>query len=60
MFVTKSKLNYLIERQDDSISELKMKYWDLLDKHNTLLVHLGLTEVKLPARTELRSKVGSS
>ena len=38
-------------------SILENKYWELLWKHDGLLDHLGLIEVEIPAKTELRSKV---
>ena len=56
MFVTTKRFNWLMDRRDSAIQELQNKYYLLLRKHNLLLTHLGLTEVDVPAKTELRTK----
>ena len=58
MFVTKATLDWRLEQRDRDIKALEAKYWALWHKHNLLLTHLGLTEIDVPAKTELRTKGG--
>ena len=57
MFVTQKRLDRLLRQHDESIRILENKYWDLRWKHDGLLNHLGLIEVEIPAKTELRFEV---
>ena len=52
MFITKAKLESL----EDRIKVLEDRYWFLLGRHHLLLIHLNLSEVDVPARTEIRNK----
>ena len=58
MFVTRKTLDREIEREidlkDDQLKQLWEYHWKLLHKHNDLLKHLGLYEVKIPESTEIR------
>ena len=62
MFVTRKKLDSLLDGQYRSlnfdINQLKDKYYLLMRKHDILLSHLGLTEIEVPSRLELRKKGG--
>ena len=58
MFVTKSRFDLSLKHTDAEIKSLRESYWALSLKHRTLLAHLGLTEVNVPAKTELRTKGG--
>lgn len=58
MFVTDKKLAVVIAEQNREIAMLTQRYWQLYHKHDLLLEHLGLTETLIPAKTELRARVG--
>lgn len=60
MFVTKATLDRRLEQRDRDIKALEDRYFALRNKHNLLLAHFGLAEVDIPARTEIRTKGGSS
>ena len=55
MFITKAKLELL----EEHIKVLEDRYWFLAQRQNNLIHHLGLSEVDVPARTELRTKVSA-
>ena len=52
MFITKAKLESL----EDRIKKLEDNYWFLAQANDRLLTHLGLSEIYVSARTELRIK----
>ena len=54
MFVTRKTLDRKIDLKNDQIEQLKDWYWKLSHKHDVLLKHLGLHEVEIPGKTELR------
>lgn len=54
MFVTRKTLEREIDLKDDQQKQLWDWYWKLLHKHNDLLKHLGLYEVEIPGKTEIR------
>jgi hypothetical protein len=56
MFVTRKTLDWLLDQRDRDVKAIEDRYWKLWHKHNNLLLHLGLNEVEVPARTELRTK----
>lgn len=56
MFVLKSTHESDFDSLRDDIKCLKDRYWELWHKHELLLTHFGLSENKIPARTELVSK----
>lgn len=56
MFVRRSMLNDYLKPHDIEIKQLNERYWKLYQKHERLLSHLGLVEVEVQARAELRSK----
>ncbi len=58
MFVTRKTLNWLLGERDNDIRALQERYWSLWRRHSNLLAHLGLTEVEVPAKIELRTKGG--
>ena len=58
MFVTRKRLDRILKQHYDSTRSLENRYWELRYKHNELLRHLGLVEVDVPAKTELRIKGG--
>lgn len=58
MFGKKSRLDIELEDMKNSIKALDNKYWDLWRKHERLLMHLGLSEIKIPEAIELRTKGG--
>ena len=57
MFVTRKKLDsfeYYIDQNTKEIRELEERYFKLVCRHLKLLRHLGLTEVEIPGKTEIR------
>ena len=58
MFVTKKQHRAEIDLLSNELRFLDNRYWDLRRSYNTLLEHFGLTEVKVPEKTVLRSKDG--
>lgn len=62
MFVSSKRFDERLELiqkyHEQDINRLSERYWHLWHKHDTLLQHLGLSEVDVPAKTELRAKGG--
>lgn len=56
MFVTRKEVELIMKLHTNEIKFLNDRYWELCYRHNTLLSHLGLEEVKIPGKTELRPK----
>ena len=54
MFVTRKTLDREIELKDEELRDIWNWYWKLSHKHDDLLKHFGLKEVKITETTELR------
>ena len=54
MFVTRKTLDREIELKDEELRDICNWYWKLSHKHDDLLKHFGLKEVKITETTELR------
>lgn len=54
MFVTKKKFGWHAEHTERELDNLRHRHLVLLNKYYALLSHLGLEEVKTPAKVELR------
>lgn len=54
MFVTRKTLDREIELKDKQLRNIWDWYWKLSHKHDHLLKHLGLEEIKIPESTEIR------
>ena len=54
MFVTRKTLDREIALKNGQIEQLKDWYWQLSHKHDVLVKHLGLKEVKIPELIEIR------
>ena len=58
MFVTRKTLDRELKREielkDKQLRNIWNWYWELSHKHDHLLKHLGLEEIKIPESTEIR------
>ena len=54
MFVTHKTLDRKIELKDEQLRDLWDWYWKLSHKHDDHLKYLGLKEVKITEKTEIR------
>lgn len=54
MFVTRKTFDREMELKDKQFMDIWDWYFDLSHKHNDLLKHFGLKEVKIPGTTEIR------
>ena len=56
MLVSRSRFDRSLKDTDAEIKALREKYWALSLRYSNLLSHLGLTEVDVPAKTEIKTK----
>ena len=54
MFVTRKTLDREIELKNKQLRNIWNWYWELSHKHDHLLKHLGLEEIKIPESIEIR------
>jgi len=57
-FVTQKEFDQMVAYHEKKLERLNDLYWQRYHAHDLLLKALGLSEVSIPARVELRAKDG--
>jgi hypothetical protein len=57
-FVTQKEFDHMVAYHEKKLDRLRDLYWQRYHAHELLLKTLGLSEVNIPAKVELRAKEG--